>query len=35
MQQLQPNTTLQDGKYIISRVLGQGGLQKKEFAKNT
>ena len=26
MQQLQPNTTLQGGKYKIERVLGQGGF---------
>ena len=26
MQQLQPNTTLQDGKYKIERLLGQGGF---------
>lgn len=26
MQHLQPNTTLQDGKYRIERVLGQGGF---------
>ena len=26
MQHLQPNTTLQDGKYRIERVLGQGAL---------
>ena len=26
MQHLQPNTTLQGGKYIIERVLGQGGF---------
>lgn len=26
MQQLQPNTTLQGGKYKIVRVLGQGGF---------
>ena len=26
MQHLQPNTTLQGGKYKIERVLGQGGL---------
>lgn len=26
MQQLQPNATLQDGKYIIKKVLGQGGF---------
>ena len=26
MQNLQPNTTLQDGKYRIERVLGQGGF---------
>jgi serine/threonine protein kinase len=26
MQHLQPNTTLQGGKYRIDRVLGQGGF---------
>ena len=26
MQHLQPNTTLQGGKYRIERVLGQGGF---------
>ncbi len=26
MQHLQPNTTLQSGKYKIERVLGQGGF---------
>ena len=26
MQQLQPGTVLQDGKYRIERVLGQGGF---------
>ena len=26
MQQLQPNTTLQSGKYKIIRTLGQGGF---------
>ena len=26
MQHLQPNTTLQGGKYKIERVLGQGGF---------
>ena len=28
MQHLQPNTTLQGGKYKIERVLGQGGFDK-------
>ena len=26
MQHLQPNTTLQGGKYRIERVIGQGGF---------
>lgn len=26
MQHLQPNSTLQSGKYKIEKVLGQGGL---------
>ena len=29
MQHLQPNTTLQGGKYRIERVLGQGGFGNK------
>ena len=30
MQHLQPNTTLQGGKYKIERVLGQGGFGKTQ-----
>lgn len=35
MQQLQPNTTLQGGKYKIERVLGQGGFGNTYIATNT
>ena len=35
MQHLQPNTTLQGGKYIIERVLGQGGFGITYLARNT
>ena len=35
MQHLQPNTTLQGGKYRIERVLGQGGFGNTYIAKNT
>ncbi len=35
MQHLQPNTTLQGGKYKIERVLGQGGFGNTYIATNT
>ena len=35
MQHLQPNTTLQSGKYRIERVLGQGGFGNTYMATNT
>lgn len=35
MQQLQPNTTLQDGKYRIERMLGQGGFGNTYEGTNT
>ena len=35
MQHLQPNTTLQGGKYRIERVLGQGGFSNTYIATNT
>ena len=35
MQHLQPNTTLQGGKYRIERLLGQGGFGNTYMAKNT
>ena len=35
MQHLQPNTTLQGGKYRIEQVLGQGGFGNTYMAKNT
>ena len=35
MQHLQPNTTLQGGKYRIERVLGQGGFGNTYLARNT
>ena len=35
MQQLQPNTTLQGGKYKIERVLGQGGFGNTYSGYNT
>ena len=35
MQHLQPNTTLQGGKYRIERVLGQGGFGITYLAQNT
>ncbi len=35
MQHLQPNTTLQGGKYKIERVLGQGGFGITYLARNT
>ena len=35
MQQLQPNTTLQGGKYKIERVLGQGGFLTDGFNKKS
>ena len=35
MQHLQPNTTLQGGKYRIERVLGQGGFGITYLAWNT
>ena len=35
MQHLQPNTTLQGGKYRIERVLGQGGFGNTYLAVNT
>lgn len=35
MQHLQPNTTLQGGKYRIERVLGQGGFGNTYLATNT
>ena len=35
MQHLQPNTTLQGGKYRIERVLGQGGFGNTYLAYNT
>ena len=35
MQHLQPNTTLQGGKYRIERVLGQGGFGNTYIAINT
>ena len=34
MQHLQPNTTLQGGKYRIERVLGQGGFSNTYVATN-
>ena len=34
MQHLQPNTTLQGGKYRIERVLGQGGFGITYMAEN-
>ena len=35
MQHLQPNTTLQSGKYRIERVLGQGGFGNTYVGYNT
>ena len=35
MQHLQPNTTLQGGKYRIERVLGQGGFGNTYVGVNT
>ena len=35
MQHLQPNTTLQGGKYRIERVLGQGGFGNTYVGYNT
>jgi len=35
MQHLQPNTTLQGGKYRIERVLGQGGFGIKDLVNCT
>ena len=35
MQHLQPNTTLQGGKYRTERVLGQGGLPKGQIFRTT
>ena len=35
MQHLQPNTTLQGGKYRIERVLGQGGIGNTYVGYNT
>ena len=35
MQQLQPNTTLQGGKYRIEQVLGQGGFGNTYVGYNT
>ena len=35
MQHLQPNTTLQGGKYKIERVLGQGGFGNPYVGYNT
>ena len=35
MQHLRPNTTLQGGKYVIERVLGQGGFGITYLARNT
>jgi len=35
MQHLQPNTTLQSGKYRIDRVLGQGGFNNTYVGYNT
>ena len=35
MQHLQPNTTLQGGKYKIERVLGQGGFGNTYVGYNT
>ena len=35
MQHLQPNTTLQGGKYRIERVLGQGGFGNTYLAMQT
>ena len=35
MQHLQPNTTLQGGKYVIERVLGQGGFGNTYVGYNT
>ena len=35
MQHLQPNTTLQGGKYKIDRVLGQGGFGNTYVGYNT
>ena len=35
MQHLQPNTTLQGGKYRIDRVLGQGGFGNTYMGFNT
>ena len=35
MQHLQPNTTLQGGKYRIERVLGQGGFNNNNSRSKT